>query len=46
MIRNIKETFPPKTGKQQKCRKSKFCKIQGMSEGSKVHAASYLANII
>ena len=34
MIRNIKETFPPKTG----MRKATSCKIQGMSRRS-IHAA-------
>ena len=41
MIANIKKTFPPKTGMQ----KSNFCKIQGMSEVSKVHAVWYLARL-
>ena len=27
------------------CGKSKFCKIQGMSKGSKVHAACYVARL-
>ena len=35
MIRNIKETFPPKTEMQ----KAPSCKIQGMSERSEMHAA-------
>ena len=41
MIGNIKETFPPKTGKW----KSKFCKIQGMSDGLKQHAACSVAKL-
>ena len=40
MIRNIKEIFPPKTG----MRKAPSCMIQGMSTGSKVHAAWNVAN--
>ena len=41
MIENIKRTFPPKIGMREK----QFCKIQGMSEGSKVHAAWYPARL-
>ena len=41
MIGNIKETFPPKLV----CRKNKFCKIQGMLKGSKVHAACNVARL-
>ena len=41
MIGNIKELFPPKLV----CEKSKFCKIQGMSKGSKLHAAWYVARL-
>ena len=35
MIGNVKKTFPAKTGMW----KSKFCKLQSMSEVLKVHAA-------
>ena len=41
MIENIKEIFPPKTGMREK----QLCKIQGMSKGSKVHAAWCLARL-
>ena len=40
IIGNIKKLFPPKTGMRKM-----FCKIQGMLEVSKVHAASYLARL-
>ena len=42
MIGNIKEIFLPKNWF---ARKSKFCKIQGMSKVSKVHAAWYPATL-
>ena len=38
MVRNIKETFPPKTGMQKK----QVLQDPGMSKGSKVHAACYV----
>ena len=43
MIGNIKKLFPPKTGTV--CGKSKFCKIQDMSKGSKVHTACYVVRL-
>ena len=41
MIGNIKKTFPPKTGMREK----QLCKIQGMSKGSKLYAACYVARL-
>ena len=41
IIENIKKLFRQKL----KCEKRKFCKIHGLSEVSKVHAACYIVNL-